>query len=181
MKHQHISAIRIVITSILLVVSMTLAAQDPFTLKAPNGVAFSEFKGYEAWEVIAPSKTDDALKVIVGNATMVKAFKEGIPGNGQPVPDGAAMANIEWAQQDNSASPYSVTVPGALKSVSFMVKDAKRFPDTDGWGYVRFVYDGATGSFNASGRDSSFGKTVCHQCHTRAKARDFVFTGYARR
>ena len=42
MKSKHIPAI--VITLVLLAVlgSMALAAQDRFTLKAPNGVAFSE-------------------------------------------------------------------------------------------------------------------------------------------
>ena len=59
MKHQHITALVIVAASIL-VVSVVLAAQDRFTLKSPNGIAFSEFKGYEAWQVIAPSQPDDA-------------------------------------------------------------------------------------------------------------------------
>jgi hypothetical protein len=31
-----------------------LAAQDRFTLKAPNGIAFSEFRGYETWQSVAP-------------------------------------------------------------------------------------------------------------------------------
>ena len=33
----------------------TFAAQDKFTVKVPNGLAFSEFKGYEAWQVVSIS------------------------------------------------------------------------------------------------------------------------------
>jgi len=189
MRHEHIRSIVIVAASIL-VVGITLAAQDRFTVKSPNGIAFSEFRGYDAWQVIAPSQTDAALgcmtapciKSINGNAAMIKAFKDGIPGNGKPFPDGAMMAKIEWAKTSNTASPYAVTVPGALNDISFMVKDSKRFPDTDGWGYAQFRYNTASGTFTPYGNGPAFSKADCHQCHIRgAKARDFVFTKYAQR
>src|SRR5215467_4018716 len=35
--------------------SIALAAQDKYTVKVPNGLAFSEFRGYEDWPVIARS------------------------------------------------------------------------------------------------------------------------------
>jgi hypothetical protein len=31
------------------------------------------------------------LKVIVANPTMIKAYKAGVPGNGQPFPDGSKI------------------------------------------------------------------------------------------
>jgi hypothetical protein len=40
------------------VVSVVLTAQDRFALKSANGIAFSEFKGYEVWQMIAPSQAD---------------------------------------------------------------------------------------------------------------------------
>ena len=58
MTRQHIAALFIVASAGLL--SAGLAAQDRFTLKTPNGIAFSEFKGYEAWQMIASSQPDDA-------------------------------------------------------------------------------------------------------------------------
>jgi hypothetical protein len=64
MKRQRITASLIVAASVLLV-SLTIAAQDRFALKVPNGLAFSEFKGYDAWPVIAPSYTDDGVKAIM--------------------------------------------------------------------------------------------------------------------
>jgi hypothetical protein len=168
------------VASLLAVVGMAVAAQDRFTLKAPNGVAFSEFRGYDTWQAVAPSETDGGVKVISGNPVLINAFKDGIPGNGKPVPDGAMFAKIEWSKKKNALSPYSVSVPDTLKSVAFMVKDSRRFGDTGGWGFAQFLYDAPSDSFTPFGNDSSFAKT-CFQCHTRVKATDFVFTHYARR
>jgi hypothetical protein len=88
-------------------------------------------------------------KAILGNPAMIRAYRDGIPANGHAVPDGAAMAKLEWLK-DHNASPYGVTVPGTQTEVSFMVKDAKRFPDTNGWGYATFEYDGSSGTFKGS-------------------------------
>ena len=52
MKHWHIASTVIVSASIL-VVGVTLAAQDKYTVQVPGGLAFSEFKGYENWQVIS--------------------------------------------------------------------------------------------------------------------------------
>jgi hypothetical protein len=67
-------------------------------------------------------------------------------------------------------------VPDALRKVQFMVKDARRFPDTDGWGYADFTCDATSGTFRAVGNGPAFAKAACPQCHTAVKARDFVFT-----
>ena len=181
MKRQHIRALAIILAVLSAAVGVGFAQQDRLALKALNGVAFSEFRGYETWQAIASSQTDEGVKIIAGNAVMMDAYRAGFPGNGKPVPDGAMMTKIEWSQKKNTLSPYSVTVPNVLKSVAFMEKDSKRFPDTNGWGYAQFTYDAAANSFKPVGDDSSFGRTVCHQCHTRVKATDFVFTSYAPR
>jgi hypothetical protein len=65
-------------------------AQDKYALKSPSGIAFSDFKGYEDWAVVSSARTDEVLKVIVANPTMIEAYKAGVPGNGQPFPDGEA-------------------------------------------------------------------------------------------
>jgi hypothetical protein len=163
------------------VAGAAFAAQDRYTLKAPNGIAFSEFRGYAGWQDVAVSRTDHGIKAILANPVMIRAYKEGIPGNGKPFPDGSMIVKIEWAQAENPASPYTVEVPTTLKSVSFIEKDSKRFPDTSGWGYAQFLYDTASGAFTAYGKDNSFGKTVCYQCHTRVAAQDYIFTHYAPR
>src|SRR5262245_375303 len=85
---------------------IALAAQDKYTLKAPNGVAWSEFRGYESWENVAPSATEDGIKSILANPVMMKAYREGIPGNGKPFPDGSMVVKIEWKKKKNDESPY---------------------------------------------------------------------------
>jgi len=157
---------------------MAMAQQDRYTVKALNGISFSEFQGYDNWADVAVSATESGIKAIVANPTMISAYKQGIPGNHQAFPDGSMIAKIEWTKKKNPVSPYFVEVPDTLKSVAFIEKDSKRFPDTNGWGYAQFLYDPATGSFTPYGKDASFGKTVCHQCHTAVTSRDFIFTNY---
>ena len=192
MKRQHI-ALLVIASASILVVGITLAAQDRYTLKSPSGISFSEFKGYEAWQAISVSQPDDAggcgsspapgcIKMIVGNTAMIKAYNNGIPANGKSVPDGAVLAKIEWQKQKHRppASAYDVTVPGTYAEVAFMLKDSKRFPKTNGWGYATFKYDAASDKFKVFGDGPEFVNT-CHGCHTLVKARDFVFTNYAKR
>ena len=57
-------------------------AQDKYSLKSPDGIAFSDFKGYEDWSVVSSARTDEVLKVIVANPTMINSYKAGVPGNG---------------------------------------------------------------------------------------------------
>jgi 1,4-alpha-glucan branching enzyme len=61
-----------------------------------------------------------------------------------------------------------------------MVKDSKRFPKTDGWGYATFRYDTASDTWTAFGDAPEF-VNACHGCHTLVKARDFVWTHYPKR
>jgi len=181
MKSKKIPAVGILVVSLCGLAIVAVAAPDRFTLKAPNGVAFSEFRGYETWQAVAPSQTDEGLKTILANPVMINAYREGIPGNGKPFPEGSAIVKIEWSKKNSPESPYAVNVPDTLKSVSFIEKDSKRFPDTSGWGYAQFLYDAPSDTFKPFGSDSSFGKNVCYPCHTVVKAKDFIFTGYARR
>ena len=176
MNRRQVNASLIVAASAF-VASLTIAAQDRLSVKVPNGLALSQFKGYDAWQTIAPSQTDESVKSILGNSIMINAYKAGIPDNGKSVPDGAMMAKLEWSKKSNTASPYPVQVPDQLLTAAFMVKDAKRFAASGGWGYAKFTYDAASDAFQPSGTGSGCG----YECHTRVKARDYVFTSYARR
>jgi hypothetical protein len=187
MKRHHIASIMFAATSIV-VVGVALAEKDRYSLKAPSGLSFAEFKGYEQWQMVGSSQADDAsgcgtspdpgcIKSILGNAVLINAYSKGIPDNGQPVPDGAAFVKIEWRKIRDTAAPYGANVPGDLAEVAFMLKDSKRFPERDGWGYATFQYDSASDSWNAKSDDGA----SCHGCHTLVKARDFVFTHYPKR
>jgi hypothetical protein len=169
----------VVIIAVLAAVlgSMALAAQDKYTLKVPNGLAFSEFRGYENWQDVAVSQTENGIKVIVANPAMIKAYRDGIPGNGKHFPDGSKVAKIEWTSKKNPESPYFVIVPDTLKSVSFIEKDTKRFPDTHGWAYAQFLYDAASDTFAPNGSDAKCG----YACHATVAAKDYIFTAYPKR
>ena len=156
---------------------LALAAQDRSTLKVSGGLSFAEFKGYEAWQTVAVSQVKDGIKVISANAEMMKAFRKGLPQAGAKFPDGSKIVKIEWSQKQNTASPYFVMVPDKLMSVSFIEKDLKRFPKTNGWAYAQFLYDPATGTLKANGTGAECG----YACHTAVSAQDYIFTAYPRR
>ena len=75
---------------------VAVSAQDKYTVQVPNGLGFSEFRGYEDWPVIAISESGGKIAVIVGNPAMIDAYKQGVPSNGKPFPDGAKMAKVHW-------------------------------------------------------------------------------------
>src|ERR1700731_751056 len=145
---------------------MSMAAQDRYTLQVPNGLAFSEFRGYENWQDVAVSQTEHALKVIAANEAMINAYRQGVPGNGKAFPEGSKIVKIEWSSKKSAESPYFVMVPDTLKSVSFIEKDSKRFPDTNGWAYAQFVHDAASDTFKPNGSDAQCG----YACHTTVAA-----------
>src|SRR5215216_1133875 len=81
-------------------------AQDKYSLKSPSGIAFADFKGYEDWAVVSSARTDEVLKVIVANPAMIEAYKAGIPGNGQPFPDGSKIAKLQWKPKKSTEAPF---------------------------------------------------------------------------
>jgi len=169
----------------VLATGVAISAQDKYTLKVPNGLAFSEFRGYESWQTISVSHNGGLLAVILGNAAMIEAYKAGIPGNGKPFPDGAKMAKVHWNPKTNETAPGQPLVPSTLHDLDFMVKDSKRFADSGGWGYAEFEYDTASDTFRPGttadkppqGNDAKCGAA----CHIVAKNQDYVFTSYGKR
>ncbi len=179
MKRQHIASVMIASASIF-VVGITLAAQDKYTVQVPGGLAFSEFRGYEDWQTVAVSQTEDLLKVILANPVMIDAYRAGVPGNGKPFPDGSKIAKINWTPKEDAESPFPVNVPDTLAGVGFIVKDSKRFPDTGGWGYAEFRYDPASDTYKP--HEEYVGDAKCgHACHTIVAAKDYIFTAYGKR
>jgi hypothetical protein len=169
----------------VLAAGAAISAPDRYTVKVPNGLAFSEFRGYEGWQVISLSQNGALMAVILGNPAMIAAYKAGIPNNGMPFPDGAKMAKIHWNPKKNESAPGQPLVPDTLHDVDFMAKDDKRFGDSGGWGYARFEYDSASDTFRPgtlSGQPPQGNDAKCGlACHTVAKSRDYVFTQYPKR
>ena len=151
---------------------------DKYSLKSPSGIAFSDFRGYEDWAVVSSAHTDERLKVIVGNPTMIKAFKGGIPLNGQPFPDGSMIVKLQWTPKKSTEAPFVVDVPDVFSQAFVMEKDSKRFPKTGGWGYAVFNYDAASDKFTPDAKNLS---DCGYACHTPVKARDYIFHPYQKR
>ena len=193
MKSKRIPAVVIMVVSLAVSVLAVLgggaisaqdAGQAKYTVRVPNGLAFSEFRGYEGWQTVSISQNEKLVAVILANPVMIKAYQSGIPGNGKPFPDGSKMAKIHWNPKKLETFP-SAMVPASLHDVDFMVKDSKRFADSGGWGWAVFVYDAKSDTFKPGdltatppqGNDAKCG----FACHTIVKNRDYVFTEYGHR
>jgi hypothetical protein len=151
---------------------------DKYSLKSPSGIAFSDFRGYEDWADVSSAHTDERLKVIVGNPTMIKAFKAGIPLNGQPFPDGSMIVKLQWTPKKSTEAPFVVDVPDVFKEAFVMEKNSKRFPKSGGWGYAVFNYDAASDKFTPDPKSPS---DCGYACHTPVKAKDYIFHPYQKR
>jgi hypothetical protein len=184
MKRKSIGLIASVGVFLCVLAALATAAQDKYTVRVQNGLAFSEFRGYESWQVVSISHNGDHLAATLANPVMIKAFLDGAPGNGKPFPDGSKMAKIHWNTKKMEAFPAAI-VPSTQHDVDFMVKDSKRFADSGGWGYAVFDYDSASDTFTPgtmAGRPPQGNDAKCgFACHTSVKKNDYVFTEYGHR
>jgi len=180
------SLLMVIIAAVVAVLGgRAISAQDKYALQVPGGLAFAEFRGYEGWPVIAISENGGKIAVIMGNSVMIDAYKEGVPGNGKPFPDGARMAKIHWIPKKQETYPGQPMVPGTQHDVDFMVKDSKRFADSGGWGWAVFDYDAASGTFTPgteADKPPQANDAKCgFACHTVVQTKDYVFTEYGKR
>ena len=171
-----------IVATALAVVAVLLAntvfAQDKYSLKSPGGLAFSDFRGYEDWSLVSSARDQTVLKVIVANPTMIKAYKAGVPDNGQSFPEGSMIVKLQWKPKKSTEAQFAVDVPDIFTQAFVMEKDSKRFPKTGGWGYAVFNYEAASGKFSADPKSlSDCGNT----CHTAVKAKDYIFHPYEKR
>ena len=167
-------------TGVILLTALggTVYAQDKYTLKSPNGIAFSDFRGYEDWAVVSSARTDKELKVIVANPKMIKAYKAGVPGNGKPFPEGSKIVKLQWSFTKSKEAPFVVDVPDAPTQAFLIKKDSKLFPKTGGWGYALFNHEVATGRMVVD----PTGTADCGQtCHVAVKHKDYIFHPYQKR
>ena len=182
---QRIAGFTIIATAmagLAVLVAAALFAQDQdkdkYSLKSPSGIAFSDFRGYEDWSVVSSARTDEILKVIVANPKMIKAYKAGIPGNGQPFPEGSMIVKLQWKHKKSTEAPFVVEVPDVFSQAFVMEKDSKRFAKSGGWGYAVFNYDATSDKFTPDPKSLS---DCGFACHTPVKAKDYIFHPYQKR
>lgn len=148
--------------ALLLATGMPLAyAADP----APsNGIAYPA--GWQNWRAIAVSYRPDnsTIRVILGNDAAVQAARSGAT---NPWPDGAILGKVVW-KETKMENWQDAVVPGELVHAEFMLKDSKKYAETYGWGWGRWL--------GIEQKPFDQGPKSCLGCHTPVKDRDWVFT-----
>jgi len=141
--------------------SFSLSAVEP----ERNGLAFDP--SFEKWGLLSTTDRGDnnTFRFILGNDTAVKAARSG---NVSPWPDGARFAKIAWEQ---NLGPDGLIYPGNFVQVELMVKDARGYKDTDGWGWGR--WRGL--ALKPYGENAHF-VDECTGCHMPVRDNDYVYT-----
>lgn len=79
-------------------------------------------------------------------------------------PEGTKIAIVFYNHKEDQGA----FVEGKKRLEAFMVKNSKKYKNSDGWGY--FAYDSKG---NPMVKNM---KTDCHSCHAQVKEQDFVFS-----
>jgi hypothetical protein len=134
-----------------------------------NGIAYKELRQFsEQWPLVTVRYRQDTheLRFTYANDKAMAALKHG---DGM-FADGAIFAKIGRMTEEDPAFTSSL-VPSGTKRYQFMVRDAKKYAATGGWGYALFDKDGKT--FND---DPKRAAEACAACHALAKTRGYVFS-----
>jgi len=169
--HANIRRLMLAITLVQGFAWQPALAESGKAVPAPNGITLPA--DFADWRLIAPSYRTDKhhVRAILGNDLAIKAAREG---RTTPWPDGAMLAKLAWKEQANERFPTALE-PAAFVQVEVMLKDSKRYKDTAGWGYARWLGK----DLKPYGQDAGFVQE-CHGCHTPVADRDFVFTSPVR-
>jgi hypothetical protein len=130
-----------------------------------NGLPFDPT--FESWQPLSMTDRGDnnTFRFILGNNVAIKAAQTG---DISPWPDGARFAKIAWQQQ---AGTDGLVHPGKFIQVELMVKNAKDYKDTEGWGWGR--WRGL--DLKPYGKDAHF-VNECTSCHQPLRGNDYVYT-----
>jgi hypothetical protein len=154
-------------------VLMSLAAAS--ATPAGDEVAFPN--GFRDWFVVNSMivTKDSPMFGQIGGMHIIYVNRKGFPtlksGGPFPYPDGTVFADDvhEFSVKDGSY------VEGNKKAVTTMVKDAKKYPTTGGWGFQ--VWAGGDPSKPLI-PDAAHAIQACFACHTPQKSQDYTFSTY---
>jgi hypothetical protein len=150
---------------VFILIGISAAGLASDSSHAPShGIAYPD--GWQEWATIAVSHRNDngTMRVILGNDVAVEAARSG---NTNPWPDGAVLGKAVWKATELE-NWQAATAPGEFVHAEFMFKDSKKYSDTYGWGWARWL--------GADQEPFEGGMQVCIACHTPVKGRDWVFT-----
>src|ERR1700691_4483576 len=118
---------------------------------------------------------DSPISAQIGGMHIIYVNAKGLPtlktGGPFPYPDGTIFADDvhDFSVKDGSY------VEGSKKAVTVMVKDAKKYATTGGWGFQ--VWAGGDRS-KPLVPDAAHAVQACFVCHTPQKAQDYTFSAY---
>jgi len=130
-----------------------------------HGLAFDPT--FANWKPISFTDRGDnsTMRFILGNDVAVHAAQTG---NISPWPDGARFAKIAWPQE---LGADGLVHPGKFIQVELMVKNARGYKDTEGWGWGR--WRGL--DLKPYGQSAKF-VVECTTCHLPMRGNDYVYT-----
>lgn len=134
-----------------------------------NGIRLQQYGDFpETWKLVTVRyrKDSNEMRFTYANSTAWEAMKK----NQLPFPDGSVFAKVGYKSGIDPAFESSV-VPSGARRFQFMVKNAKKYSETDGWGYALFQSDGKL--FEG---DVKIQTVACHACHKIVPERNFVFS-----
>jgi hypothetical protein len=135
-----------------------------------NGIGYADLAGFSNWKAVSTTERYDngTLRLILGNDVVVKAVHEG---HTNPWPDGAVFAKVAWDQVPDSSGSGEIHA-GGFRQVEFMIRDAKKYDTSFGWGFARWVGGLAMKPY---GKDASF-VSECMNCHKPMGYNNYTFT-----
>ncbi len=147
------------------------------TTKVPNmkmkdtQLSFKEIEGYQNYQIVASHfrKDKNEIRYILANPVAYNALRA----NKKVMPDGSKVVKIGWSVNDMATFPSALEA-NKIQRVEYMIKDATKHKESDGWGYARFVKK--DGQYKAWGGDPK----SCVSCHASVKSNDALFTKFQR-
>ena len=134
-----------------------------------NGIRLRDYPDFEKkWQLVTVRfrKDTSELRFTYANEKAWTALQN----KSKDYPEGAVFAKIGFITQEDNYFPSSA-VPTGAKRYQLMVRDKKRFKETDGWGYALFQGTGVT--YNEDAKTSAI---ACHACHRIVEGLGFVFS-----
>jgi hypothetical protein len=145
------------------------AQGDPLEV-ASNGYKLADYENfYKDWPQVAVRFREDSgeMRFTYANDLALKGLREG-QGHYE---DGAVFVKVGFMTLPDPGFASSISPFGARR-YQLMVKDSKKHPETDGWGYALFNAHAEDGVPSGDNTDPQ----TCHACHKLVPERGFVFS-----
>jgi hypothetical protein len=154
----------------LLCATLAVLAATPITAYPADDLRLPS--GYRKWFHVNTMIVDKASPLFDTLGGMhivhVNPVGEAALKKGGPYPDGTVfLTDLHDFSVDNGSY-----VEGKLKGLAVMVKDAKKYAATGGWGFQLFIEGDAKKPFVTDAAKQ------CFECHTPQKKQDYVYSTY---